>query len=61
MDAGDGLPVPRCRAAAGTCAASKHYDLHVWLYRHNPAGLFSAWNPNVTCAASDVPAPPGMP
>jgi hypothetical protein len=27
----------------------KHYDLHVWLYRHNPAGLFAAWNPRVDC------------
>ena len=26
-----------------------HYDLHVWLYRHNPAGLFAAWNPRVHC------------
>jgi hypothetical protein len=26
-----------------------HYDLHVWLYRHNPAGLFAAWNPDVRC------------
>jgi hypothetical protein len=26
-----------------------HYDLHVWLYRHNPAGQLSAWNPNVKC------------
>ena len=26
-----------------------HYDLHVWLYRHNPAGLFAMWNPNVRC------------
>ncbi|HEX6024789.1 MAG TPA: hypothetical protein VFZ00_22550 [Solirubrobacter sp.] len=26
-----------------------HYDLHVWLYRHNPAGMFAAWNPNVRC------------
>ena len=22
-----------------------HYDLHVWLYRHNPAGKFAMWNP----------------
>jgi hypothetical protein len=28
-----------------------HYDLHVWLYRHNPAGLFAAWNPRVQCPA----------
>lgn len=27
----------------------KHYDLHVWLYEHNPAGLFAAWNPRVHC------------
>ena len=39
----------------------KHYDLHVWLYRHNPAGLFSAWNPSVTCPDTLTPAPPGMP
>ncbi len=28
-----------------------HYDLHVWLYRHNPAGLFAMWNPSVRCPA----------
>jgi hypothetical protein len=28
-----------------------HYDLHVWLYRHNPAGLFAMWNPDVECPA----------
>ena len=26
-----------------------HYDLHVWLYRHNPAGQFAMWNPRVSC------------
>lgn len=26
-----------------------HYDLHVWLYRHNPVGELAAFNPNVTC------------
>jgi opacity protein-like surface antigen len=26
-----------------------HYDLHVWLYRHNPAGTFAMWNPRVKC------------
>jgi hypothetical protein len=26
-----------------------HYDLHVWLYKHNPAGIFAAWNPRVHC------------
>ena len=31
-----------------------HYDLHVWLYRHNPAGLFAAWNPRVHCPAAQT-------
>jgi hypothetical protein len=26
-----------------------HYDLHVWLWKPNPAGLFSPTNPAVTC------------
>jgi hypothetical protein len=26
-----------------------HYDLHVWLWKANPAGLFSPTNPNVKC------------
>jgi hypothetical protein len=26
-----------------------HYDLHVWAWRHNPAGTFSVWNPKVHC------------
>lgn len=27
-----------------------HYDLHVWLWRHNPAGMFAPFNPNVSCS-----------
>jgi hypothetical protein len=27
-----------------------HYDLHVWLYRDNPHGMFAQFNPNVSCA-----------
>lgn len=26
-----------------------HYDLHVWLFDSNPAGVFAGWNPSVTC------------
>jgi len=26
-----------------------HYDLHVWLYRHNPAGELATVNPRITC------------
>jgi hypothetical protein len=28
-----------------------HDDLHVWLYRDNPAGIFAAYNPRVSCPA----------
>lgn len=26
-----------------------HYDLHVWLWKDNPSGMFHPTNPNVTC------------
>lgn len=26
-----------------------HYDLHVWLFKSNPAGLFNSTNPDVKC------------
>jgi len=26
-----------------------HYDLHVWLYDSNPAGVFAPWNTSVSC------------
>ena len=26
-----------------------HYDLHVWLWQANPAGIFAPFNPNVSC------------
>ena len=29
--------------------ALHHYDLHAWLWKTNPAGLFAPTNPNVKC------------
>ena len=29
--------------------ALHHYDLHVWLFKNNPAGLFKSTNPAVKC------------
>ena len=26
-----------------------HYDLHAWLFKDNPLGMFTPTNPNVTC------------
>jgi hypothetical protein len=28
------------------------WALHVWIWRHNPSGLFADWNPQVSCAAA---------
>jgi hypothetical protein len=25
------------------------YIMHAWVWRHNPAGMFADWNPDVTC------------
>lgn len=40
-----------------------HYDLHVWLWKQNPAGVFSPTNPNVKCPKSEysfAETPPKM-
>ena len=26
-----------------------HYDLHAWVIENNPAGMFSQWNPSISC------------
>jgi hypothetical protein len=26
-----------------------HYDLHVWVWMHNPSGMFAPFNPNLGC------------
>lgn len=33
----------------GVLIYEPHYDLHIWLYRENPHGLLSPFNPAVTC------------
>ena len=33
-------------------SALHHYDLHVWLWKSNPAGMFSPTNPDVRCPPS---------
>lgn len=29
--------------------APSHYDLHVWTVKRNPKGLFTQYNPRVSC------------
>lgn len=26
-----------------------HYELHVWIWKPNPNGMFSHWNPDISC------------
>jgi hypothetical protein len=32
-----------------------HYELHIWLYEDNPSGMFSPYNPRVSCDHHDGP------
>lgn len=29
-----------------------HYDLHIWLFEHNPSGLYAQWNPALSCTSA---------
>jgi hypothetical protein len=33
-------------------AAMHHYDIHIWLWKKNPAGMFSPTNPDVRCPST---------
>lgn len=39
----------RRKTVVGPHPVDPFHELHVWHWRHNPAGLFSDWNPAVTC------------
>jgi len=30
-----------------------HYDLHAWLFKDNPLGMFNPTNPDVSCKDAD--------
>ncbi|MGH7562856.1 MAG: hypothetical protein ACREK5_00320 [Gemmatimonadota bacterium] len=32
-----------------------HYELHIWMYEDNPSGMFSPYNPTVSCDHHDGP------
>ena len=34
-------------------SAGQHYDLHVWLFKHNPDGMFNPLNKRVSCKYAD--------
>ena len=33
----------------GPNPALRWYIFHIWVWRHNPAGIFEDWNPAVAC------------
>ena len=33
----------------GTPVPVPHWSLHVWLYENNPSGIFTPFNPNISC------------
>jgi hypothetical protein len=37
------------------------YELHAWLFRDNPRGMFAAYNPNATCEHHEFNMPMIMP
>jgi hypothetical protein len=36
-------------AAGNRYGLPPFYELHAWVWKHNPRGLFDDWNPRVTC------------
>jgi hypothetical protein len=53
--AGDGIPMLGSQPFDDHTAPGSggppfpHYQLHAWLWKHNPAGMHTQFNPNVTC------------
>jgi hypothetical protein len=43
-----GIPFDQ-RFGADAHGHADHYELHLWLWRHNPLGMFAPWNPKVEC------------
>ncbi|WP_200941060.1 hypothetical protein [Microbacterium sp. Root53] len=43
------MPGPNEPAAQNRYGLPAFYELHVWLWKHNPDGMFEDWNPRVDC------------
>jgi hypothetical protein len=37
------------KSAVGTHPVPNFYEVHAWVWKHNPNGVFADWNPNVSC------------
>ena len=55
-----GVPFEWSRADPGMMMGAR-YELHAWLFRDNPSGMFAAYNPNATCEHHEFNMPMIMP
>lgn len=45
-----GRPLPlSTHTFPGNTAPIDHYEVHVWVWKDNPLGMFHPWHPSVTC------------
>ncbi|WP_439576466.1 hypothetical protein [Elioraea sp.] len=44
----------RRKTSVGHHEVEPFYEIHVWHWRDNPSGLFSDWNPAVTCDHAEI-------
>lgn len=40
------------KTTVGPYDVDPYYELHVWVWRHNPSGMFADWNPEVSCGTA---------
>jgi hypothetical protein len=48
-DAANALPPTLYGQVFGLEEALGVYELHAWIWKHNPSGMFIEWNPKVSC------------
>jgi hypothetical protein len=37
------------KTTVGSHDVEPYWEVHVWLWKHNPSGMFADWNPEVSC------------
>ncbi len=37
------------KTAVGPHPVDPFFEVHAWIWKHNPAGIFADWNPDVSC------------
>ena len=53
-DAWKGDGKPKLLGQEFTLNAFDLWALHVWVWKHNPSGMYASWNPRVTCDHADA-------